>query len=349
MLLRRAKGAVATAIGAAVDLDAIIRRSRARYVMAYHRVISRVEAERDHVHSAMWVSPQTFEVQLAWMQSVGEVVDYRRILDFATPNSKPLFAITFDDGWLDTYQVAYPVLRELGYPALVFLVSGAMDSGQLFWPEDVVTKTHHVAESLGAERVRAALLALWPDGVPRPSTPASSPGGLAEEWVEVLKLVPEGERADRVQEYYRRLGLDSVPLQGYLMDWHQAREMLAAGIEFGSHTHTHRILKGLPAHEIVSEARRSREVLAEQLQVSIDTFCYPNARFDGREGAILAQCGYRYAFRIDSAPVERDSNSYYVPRYLMSEIGFRNRDAFRLHLLRAPLFAGRPNDPNRPG
>lgn len=349
MLLRTAKRAVASAVGRAIDLDAVVRHSRARYVMAYHRVISRGEAERDYVHSAMWVSPETFESQLAWMRSIGEVVDYHRVLDFATPNTKPLFAITFDDGWLDTYEVAFPILKKHRLPAIVFLVSGAMESGQLFWPEDVVTKTHRITTSAGAQRVLPALLDLWPDGVPRPSSLALSPGVLTEEWVEVLKLVPERERSARIDSYYRRVGADPVPLQGYLMSWPQAREMQEAGIEFGSHSHTHRILKGVPGHEIESEAARSRKLLAERLQADIDAFCYPNARFDGTEGAILVRCGYRYAFRIDSEPVRRDSNLYYIPRYLMSEVGFRSRDAFRLHLLRAPFFAGRPNDPNRPG
>jgi len=36
--------------------------------------------------------------------------------------------VTFDDGWLDNYDYAYPILNKMGVPATVFVVSGEMAS-----------------------------------------------------------------------------------------------------------------------------------------------------------------------------------------------------------------------------
>lgn len=342
----RLKRLIASLVGSIVNLDQWVSRPGRRYVLAYHRVISRSQAEADHVHDAMWVRPETLEAQFTWMRSVGEIVDYHRLLNFGVPNDRPLFALTFDDGWRDTYEVAFPLLQRLNVPALVFLVSGAMDTGGLFWPEDVVTKTHWLARSMTERKLLTALRDTWPEPVPSQRFLRGSPASVAEAWVEALKLLPLAQRTERIADYYDRIGADEAPLHGYLMTWEQARIMQAAGIVFGSHTHTHRILKGLPDADIRYEAESSKRIIADQLQAPVDALCYPNARYNGREGRILAGSGYRYAFRIDGHAVTAGDDHFYVPRFLVSEQAAVSEDYFRLHLAEAPLFAGRRHDPN---
>jgi peptidoglycan/xylan/chitin deacetylase (PgdA/CDA1 family) len=310
--------------------------------MAYHRVISAAAAAADHVHSSMWITPETLAAQIDWMRRVGDVVDLATLLNADNPaTTRPMFALTFDDGWRDNYTIAFPVLREARVPATVFLVSDATEHDRLFWSEDVVTKTHHISVQRGPTPALNALADLWPDSQPRPSV--SAPGTLCERWVEALKVVGEGERRSRIDDYLRRIGASLEPLSGYIMTWDHAREMSAHGIAFGSHTHTHKILEGLDEADATSELTVSRSIISNRLQCDVDLFCYPNARYTGREGALLARCGYRYGFIIDGRQVGRSIDPFYVPRFLMSEEIARNRDYVSLHLLEAPLYAGRPH------
>jgi peptidoglycan/xylan/chitin deacetylase (PgdA/CDA1 family) len=310
--------------------------------MAYHRVIPASTADADYVHSSMWITPDTLAAQIRWMRSVGDIVDLDTLIRADVRASRrALFALTFDDGWRDNYTQAFAVLREARVPATMFLVSDAVEHGGLFWPEDVVTKTHHIAVRDGERRILDMLAELWPASEPR--TNASSPSALAESWVEALKRVPEGERRDRIATYFRAIGAVEEPLRGYVMTWNHAREMASQGITFGSHTQTHRILEGLPEAEMERELVTSRDVISNQLQRDVTLFCYPNARYSGTEGQVLARCGYRYAFIIDSRQVRSPIDPYYIPRFLMSEHISRNRDFVRLHLLEAPLYAGRPH------
>lgn len=340
MSLFALKQAAARAIGRTYPLDRLIGQAGRRYVMAYHRVIPAAAAAADHVHSAMWITPETLADQIRWMQGVGAIVDLATLVNADAP-TRPLFALTFDDGWRDNYTNAFPILREARVPATVFLVSDAIEHDRLFWPEDVVTKTHHVAGRIGRDRIATAIADAWPESEPKPSLTA--PGALCEQWVEGLKRLPENERRARIETYLRRVGAPLEPLPGYIMTWAEAREMSRGGITFGSHTHTHAILEGLDDATMSRELAVSRAAIANELQREIDLFCYPNARYAGTEGPALARCGYKYGFIIDGRQVRRPIDPYYVPRFLMSERIVRNRDFLRLHLLEAPLYAGRPH------
>ena len=342
------KQAAASVIGRGYPLDRLVGRAGGRYVMAYHRVIPASSAASDHVHTAMWMTPDTLAAQIRWMRSVGDIVDLATLIrGDVRPSARALFALTFDDGWRDNYTNALPVLREAGVPATLFLVSDAIERDALFWPEDVVTKTHHLARRGREQRILSALSELWPAEEPR--SRESSPSALCEAWVEALKHLPDTDRRSRIEIYFHAIGAAREPLNGYLMTWDQAREMGRHGITFGSHTHTHRILEGMDEAEMASELVTSRAMIANRLQRDVTLFCYPNARYSGTEGMVLARSGYQYGFIIDSRRVRSPIDPFYIPRFLMSEQIVRNRDFVRLHLLEAPLYAGRPHRGMRAG
>lgn len=43
--------------------------------------------------------------------------------------------VTFDDGWADNVEFAAPLLKEAGVPAVFFVATGAIKSGEAFWQE----------------------------------------------------------------------------------------------------------------------------------------------------------------------------------------------------------------------
>ncbi len=340
------KQLLARGLGATVFLDQCIRLRKDRYVLGYHRVITEQQAESDGVHSALWITPEGLESQIRWMRSVGEIVDYSRIVDIAIPNDRPLFALTFDDGWKDNYEQALPILKHYQVPALIFLATEAVSSGALFWPEDISTKTKRLLADGCEPQVHAALLEYWPEKALGNRVKKLNSMAMVELWIEALKLVSESERRQRIDDYYRRLRLSSTPLEGYIMGWYEAREMLKHGISFGSHTHHHTILKGLPSEKIESELRHSRSLIADKLQIEVDSFCFPNARYSGKEGEILARCGYRYAFRIDNISLRHCVSNFYIPRFLVNQKVWACPAYFKLALLEVPPYRSKPHNPH---
>lgn len=339
------KQLLARRVGAAVDLDGLLRRRRDRYVLAYHRVIPAPQAAAQGVHSSLWISPQRFEEQLLWMKQVGEIVDFARLFAAGESHDRPLFAVTFDDGWKDNYRQALPLLQRHRVPAVVFLATQAVDSGQLFWPEDIACKTRRLLDRQGSAGVPEALAECWPE-----APPSAFPGEWAamlrvECWIEYLKTLPVADRGDRIARYCRRLHLPLEPQPGFILDWKEVEEMLSHGIGVGSHTHNHTIVKHLPAQELEAELSQSRDMIRRRLGVAVDSFCYPNARYSGSEGESLARCGYRYGFRIDNRSLRSCRDHFYVPRFLCNETLACHPDYFKLRLLGVPLCRPRPHNP----
>ncbi len=90
-------------------------------ILGYHRVGAGMEREMD-------LSRAVFAEQMRYLAEHREVVplvDGVRRLGF--PLERDLVAITFDDGYREVYTQAWPVLRDLGLPATVFLATGFVE------------------------------------------------------------------------------------------------------------------------------------------------------------------------------------------------------------------------------
>jgi len=96
-------------------------------ILCYHRFGTKT--------SKLNVTPAAFEQQMEWLARNGyTVVTLARIARFlegkeALPAKS--VAITIDDGYRSSYEIAYPILRKYGFPATVFLYTdfvGASDA-----------------------------------------------------------------------------------------------------------------------------------------------------------------------------------------------------------------------------
>ena len=80
------------------------------------------------------------------------------------------------------------------------------------------------------------------------------------------------------------------------LDWAALRDLVAAGVEVGSHSETHRDLRRLPDLELEQELDGSRRRLQEMLGVQVQAISYPFGRCDERVRAAAAAAGYRIGF-----------------------------------------------------
>lgn len=99
-----------------------------------------------------------------------------------------------------------------------------------------------------------------------------------------------------------------------LMDWHQIREWLAAGMEIGSHTMTHPNLKKLKAAEAREEITASKKLLEDKLGIPIDHFCYPHGGWTPVVRDLVIDAGYKSACAVRLGVAESRSDLWTLPR-----------------------------------
>ena len=336
MVTNKIRSALARSIDRTLDLESLLIKRRARYIVCYHRVLSAAQAEDQWVHHSMWITPETFQSQVRWFQQVGEIVPYHRLLDFTQPNERPLFSITFDDGWRDNLTTALPILKSLKAPFTIFLTTSVLETGHLLWPDDLTLKTRTSLRKVPEPEVRHLIQALFPE--PRSTDSALPTKTMLEEATEELKVISETERSDRLQHFFELLGIDAEPLRGQMMTWADALEMRKSGVHFGSHSHTHRICSEASAAELRYELETSMSQLESHLAIEIDAFAYPNARYKGTEAAILREMGYQCAFRLHNLPAQANTDPYFIPRYICSENTARTPGWMALRFLNVPCF-----------
>ena len=125
------KATLARAYAASGGLE---RRHRGRLVvLTFHRVRPGGDDARTRAMRTLDAPVPDFRRLLAWMRERYEPIALRDWIGRAEAPSRAAFAVTFDDGWADNFEHAFPVLRELGIPATIFLATGAVEDRVPFW------------------------------------------------------------------------------------------------------------------------------------------------------------------------------------------------------------------------
>ncbi|MDH3707769.1 MAG: polysaccharide deacetylase family protein, partial [Acidimicrobiia bacterium] len=188
--------------------------------------------------------------------------------------------LTFDDGRRSVLDNAVPELAERNIPAMLFVVTGLLDTNHPFWWDE--------AEYLGGADLVAQ-----------------------------LKRVPDRERLDRLTALRTA---NTVRLRTPQLAAAEVRGLAARGIEIGNHTATHPCLDRCDATAATHEVLTAHEHLSDLLGTPPTAFAYPNGNFDPRVEESLERLGYDLGFLFDHRSVDVDaSHPLRISRLRMNE------------------------------
>jgi peptidoglycan/xylan/chitin deacetylase (PgdA/CDA1 family) len=210
---------------------------------------------------------------------------------FAIRSSMAL--ITFDDGYRDNFELAFPILREIGVPATFFIATSFIQKPRLPWWD-------HIAYIVKNTRREAFTL-----DYPAPFAIDLRRSTRSHALQQVLNVYKQAA-AVREDDFLRRLGdiaeveADSESLgRDLFMSWDQIRRLNNEGMSIGSHTHSHRILSALNESEQRNELSLSKEILEAEVRRPIDAVAYPVGQpftFNGLTKRLAKEVGYRIGF-----------------------------------------------------
>lgn len=240
-------------------------------VLNYHRIDDPTRADFDTFKPNVSARPKDFERQMDYVERWFNIISTRQVVDWLHSN-KPLpphaALITFDDGYLDNYTNAYPILQKHNFPAIIFLTTNHIESDMPFYWDLIAYCFHHTK-----------LTSIqFPNGTRHVWANRMQAEQVSRYLIAILKILSEDEKRAWVARLPEMLEVKIPPgfFRNLMVSWDQVREMNQNGIEFGGHTMNHPILTRIPLEHAREEIIGSKAHVEAELGKETVGFAYPN-------------------------------------------------------------------------
>jgi peptidoglycan/xylan/chitin deacetylase (PgdA/CDA1 family) len=254
-------------------------------ILTYHRLTT------DYDPFFPGLPVQVFGEQVAYLVKHYCLVNLAELIR-RIKNNEPIprnaVALTFDDGYRDNYDLAFPILLKHRVPMTLFLATGFLNRQDVLWNDKVSfafkytkrrqldldweTKRHYELETQ-EQRLAAVSEILW-----------------------FLRHIPHSRKLYLIQELLAQLEISDFEfLWKSMLTWEQVRHMHKCGISFGAHTVTHPILSRIPLAEARHEITESKRTIEKELGSAVELFAFPAgtlADFNDDLKAILKDAGF---------------------------------------------------------
>ncbi len=263
-------------------------------------------------------SIRVFQNHMQYLAKYCHVLDLQHAVERMEVHDLPERAVvvTLDDGYRDNYVHVFPILKQLGISATIFLATGVIGNGSVLWHDQVCRiisqTTLRKLQGFGSD-----------DGYVLDTGEEKRKAQDGVLWY--LRSLEDDIRKESIQHLSQELAVPgTLPDSKLMLNWMEVKEMHSAGIRFGAHTVTHPILSRLSLDEVAREIRQSKRAIENILQESITTFAYPSGRpqdFNAEIKDIVKQEGFRCA--VSTMPgTNRGTNDMFE----MKRVGFWDQD-----------------------
>lgn len=232
-------------------------------VLLYHRVI-----EQAYDPQQLCVSPDNFYEQLSQLKRKGNFLsmdEFCYIMSVKKKFPRNSFVITFDDGYVDNYLNALPILETLGLQAVFYISTGNLDTNHLFWWDTLDLVYKNKTENDKELQVLAQERGF---------------GGSEELYSYYLQQCKTAELANResmVKEFSGNTQIEAHEKNKYRCLSGKELQQLAASKSavIGAHTVNHLSLAHQPGNIQHTEINDSVQELARRLGKPVEHFSFP--------------------------------------------------------------------------
>jgi peptidoglycan/xylan/chitin deacetylase (PgdA/CDA1 family) len=278
-------------------------------ILCYHGV---TDGDLDQWNPSLFLNAQVFRRRMALLRDAGcsvlGLADALQRMERGTLPPRSV-VLTFDDGFADFNRVAWPILREFGFPATLYLTTYYMvrnlpvfdpalgyllwsgRNQQLDWPE--ITGRPVLLDASGRLQMSRALLTYA-----------------------LKKKLTALEKDGLLQDLATRLGLDYCALRESravsLINEDEAQKLSAAGVDLQMHTHRHRA--SIHQDRFLREVVDNRDCMASMgLQIP-EHFCFPGGVYGVNDSQWLRELGIKSAVTCDAGFAAPGSDLHSLPR-----------------------------------
>jgi peptidoglycan/xylan/chitin deacetylase (PgdA/CDA1 family) len=260
-------------------------------VLVYHSVINDFSEKPFSNMIGITIDRHSFEMQMNYIKRKYNVIPLAELSEAFEKFHlfcKPPLVITFDDGYYDNYQNAFPVLSEYGLSATIFLIADYIGSAKILWWNILDFLMQNRPETI------AALL-----GLDKPGETCKCEG---KRQIEKLKrFLSNQENIKKIQSLAEKLDSDEA-YQTFkdrtMLKIEEIKTMVTGNMDFGIHGLSHQALAALNSDSQQKEIFSSMERLKDIFQKPVTLFAYPlghRKSFTSETKKLLARAGIKYA------------------------------------------------------
>ncbi len=233
-------------------------------VLTYHRVAD--PALSPLCYPGLFTDPAEFAAQMTFLASRHRPVSLAELLgarrgEHALPLRSVL--VTFDDGYRDFADHAWPILRRQGIPAVLFVPTAYPgDPGRVFWWDRLYSAVSRASATGIDTPVGELRLESTSDRVDAYRLLRST-----------VKSLPHEEGMKLVDEVCETLG--APPARSEVLGWPELRRLESEGVDLAPHSRTHPLLDKVPVETARAEIVGSLEDLEREVGRASRVFAYP--------------------------------------------------------------------------
>jgi len=218
--------------------------------------------------------------------------------------------ITFDDGYVNQYRYAFPVLKEKCLKATFFITTSFIGTDNLFWWDEFEYMLAYCEKAEITVPLDGREMLFRLNGREQREGLCRTLGN------EIFKKVNLRRCNELMQLFRDATGVDAYSNKEFIENYHcmdkgMIKEMMDAGMRFGSQTVHHAVL-----------TNENCEVQKTEIEGSIDCldtsrplhFCYPNGSFNADTKRILESCGFQSALTVMGGFVNEGDDLYELKR-----------------------------------
>lgn len=276
-----------------VGYDKVLRNKtkNKKLVLMFHGVTST---------DSTWFSPRHvtldhFEKLIAYISTNYDVVDACEMLSSKSSSKKykkPTVSLTFDDGYLNNFTLALPVLEKYKVPATFFVSTVCQSEKEymVLWADAVtmIQKIGSISDlSIHGEKFK--------NGV-------SENGRFL---FDVLKNLPALERDQVLEKWSIEYSLNELLLLvdaeiWKMMSIEQLKEFAKSPyVTIGSHGHLHYNLGQIELKTAIQDVERSKQLLEEWINKPINSIAFPDGSYSIELSKELLSMGLKYQFAVN--------------------------------------------------
>lgn len=279
-------------------------------VLMYHRII-----DSDYHFWKLNVSPKIFEQHIKYISKNYDVLKLGDEWQDKVKENQKYVVITFDDGYVDNYRFALPILEKYHVPATIFVSTDLIDTDEMYW-WDELEKIFIVDKYIGEFML---------DGVSYKITDSKCGENVCIAIRNRIKNMAPSKRRECMRELRLALGLRELGTSTLrCMNTQELSRMAASPyVTIGGHTKSHLSMGSAHPKELLrSEIEESLSILAKKIGKKIDVFAYP---FGGAEDRcdmadqILLECGIKKSLLVKDGNINVNDSMYNMPRHMIFE------------------------------